>query len=299
MTMELASDMVLDHHRMLGAHILGAQTSWRPVNHGDWNYWQEVTDGSGVHVYVRRRANTTNSDLIHVGFDTGVSETLRIGANGRVRNQPRGWYLDAAYCTPRVDYWVCRNGDAIVGDRQASVEIEWTDADRTHLRRIRVWGQRNGDPFWLTAPQEAQPETQPETQNICQPDPELERLLDEEEAIAQRAHAAPAPLTVEQYETAFRLINDKLNNEAVYRGWCSDFEVFVDQVNAELPDGIKLDGRDRGYRGTLNISFEFSAGRNGESREGMMVVRDSIRELLERFGTLREIEVSAHPAQRL
>lgn len=292
MTMELASDMVLDYHTPV------TQTGWRPVT-GSNHYWQEVTDGSGVRVYIRRRTNSIN-DLIHVSV-MGVHhlEALRVGANGTVRGRHDGWYLDAAYCTPRMNYWVCRYGDAIVGDRRASVEIEFTSADRTRIRSIRVWGRRAGDPFWLTAPQETQPETQPETQNICQPDPELERLLDEEEAIAQRAHAAPAPLTVEQYETAFRLINDKLNNEAVYRGWCSDFEVFVDQVNAELPDGIKLNGRDRGYRGTLNISFEFSAGRNGESREGMMVVRDSIRELLERFGTLREIEVSAHPAQRL
>jgi len=65
----------------------------------------------------------------------------------------------------------------------------------------------------------------------------------------------------------------------------------VEQVNAELPSGIELGGRDHEYRGTIAINFNFDAGRNGASREGMQVVQQAINELLGKFTTLRNVTV--------
>lgn len=261
---DIATDMVLNH-------VERRDTTWRPLT-GHEPYWQLFRDDNNVRVYVRRHGNQSSTDLLHVS--SGDDTSLMIDANGTVRGSHGGWQLNTQYSRGNMDYWVCP-GEAN-GRRRASVEIDWTSAERTHIRNIRVWGTRSGDPLWFDAPQQ-------------------EAIIPQQSTTTESSDTMTTtytpPATIDQYQRAFERLNTMLEAEARRRDWCSDYETFVDTFNEASP-AVKLNGRAREYRGDMSISFNFEAGRNGESREGMNVVVDAVRELLGRFGTLQDVSVS-------
>jgi len=171
--MEAATDMVLD----LRPHT---PTIWSPTSRIN-RYWQTFHDANAVRVHVRRRTNDRIGDLVHVSASEG--DALMVSVNGTVHGPHEGWHLHPTFSRALMDYWVC--GEQGANSGRASVEIEWTSPERHHISSIRVWGIRSADPLWLDAPQP----------NITQPDPELERILDEERFRLTSPQAPPSSST--------------------------------------------------------------------------------------------------------
>lgn len=93
-------------------------------------------------------------------------------------------------------------------------------------------------------------------------------------------------------ESDWDLLNRLLLEEAQHRGWCSEFEQFVAKFNRESTQA-KLAARERTYNGTLRVTFDFVANRNGTARQGMLAVEQAVAELLTKFPTLNNIALDS------
>lgn len=99
----------------------------------------------------------------------------------------------------------------------------------------------------------------------------------------ERVDEEPATAVAIEAETALGVIDRLLREEAVSRGWCSDFEAFVARVNREVGREV-LGVRPVTYEGVITVRFNFESSRNGDARAAADVIRLAIEEC-----------VSAHP----
>lgn len=101
-------------------------------------------------------------------------------------------------------------------------------------------------------------------------------------ADVERADQEPTAVVIEA-EAALGVIDRLLREEAVSRGWCSDFEAFVAKVNHQVGREV-LGVRPVTYEGVITVRFNFESSRNGDARAAADVIRLAIEEC-----------VSAHP----
>lgn len=100
------------------------------------------------------------------------------------------------------------------------------------------------------------------------PDPELERLLDEEEAIAQTAEYVPT----EEHKADVARLERWLIEEATRRDWCPDFERCLRDVNPDLH--VKLGGR-KLREGVAEITFRLRWTGDNETQNPMNQVDEA------------------------
>lgn len=64
-------------------------------------------------------------------------------------------------------------------------------------------------------------------------------------------------------QRAVELIGERLMQEADKRGWCSEYDSFVDDINGELPHGFELPVREREYEvrwtQTVTVNVDMTA----------------------------------------